>query len=217
VIGVVLTGNLDDGTVGLAAIKQRGGMTVVQDPATANFPGMPESAVAHVKVDYVIPLDEIPACITALVAEPVARAGPREHPMVASHDPNGEEHILAATIKPENRASGFTCPECHGALWEQRSGELLHYECRVGHAYSSDSLLAEHADDLEQSLWSAFRTLEEHAALARRLADAATRAGHNRTASAYTERAVDCEHHAAVIHRTLQRMDARLVQQNSES
>jgi two-component system chemotaxis response regulator CheB len=207
VIGLVLTGNLDDGTLGLAAIQQCGGVTMVQDPATANFPGMPESAIAHVPVDYVVPLDAIAAQITALVA-----AAGKEEAMSPVAGPNGGDAPLGRIAKPENQASGFTCPECHGALWEQRNGSLLHYECRVGHAYSAESLLAEHADDLEMALWSAYRTLEEHAAIARRLAEAANRAGHPRSASAYFERAVDCEHHAAVIRRTVERMDAQLGQ-----
>jgi two-component system chemotaxis response regulator CheB len=205
VTGVVLAGNLDDGTQGLAAIHQAGGVTIVQDPATANFPGMPESAIAHVPVDYVVPLDAIAAQITALVA-----AAPKEEAM--SPEPNGGEAPFGHVSKPDNKASGFTCPECHGALWEQHDGSLIRYECRVGHAYSAESLVAEHADDLEEALWTAYRTLLEHAAIARRLGEAAGRAGHRRSASAYMERAVDCEHHAAVIRRTVERMDAQLAQ-----
>ncbi|HEU4648916.1 MAG TPA: chemotaxis protein CheB [Gemmatimonadales bacterium] len=203
VIGLVLTGNLDDGTLGLAAIQQCGGTTIAQDPATANFPGMPASAIAHVPVDYVVPLDAIAAQITALVA-----AAPKEEAM--SPESTGGDAPLGYVPKPDNQASGFTCPECHGALWEQQDGSLVHYECRVGHAYSAESLLSEHADDLEEALWSAYRTLLEHAAIARRLAEAAAHAGHKRSASAYTERAVDCEHHAAVIRRTVERMDVQL-------
>lgn len=205
VVGLALTGNLDDGTLGLAAIQQRGGRTIVQDPATANFPGMPESAIAHVPVDYVVPLGAIAAQITELVV-----AGPEEDAM--SPAPTGGEAPLGHAPKPENEASGVTCPECYGALWEQQNGSLVHYECRVGHVYSAESLLSEHTDDLEEALWTAYRTLVEHAAIARRLAEAAAQAGHQRSASAYTERAVDCEHHAAVIQRTVERMDARLAQ-----
>lgn len=67
VIGVVLTGNLDDGTAGLLAIKSHGGLAVVQDPAEADYSGMPESAIENVDVDYVVPLAEIPALLVDLV------------------------------------------------------------------------------------------------------------------------------------------------------
>ncbi len=210
VIGVVLTGNLDDGTAGLAEIQRHGGIAVVQDPATASFPGMPASAVAHVPVDYIEPLDGIAARIAALVA-----ADPMEARMAGAQSGNGEqggnreEPRPGSVAKVNGRASGFTCPECHGALWEQRNGDLLRYECRVGHAYSAESLVAEHAEDLEQALWTALRALEEHAAIARRLADTARQAGHERSASSYIERAVDCEHHAAIIRRTLERLNTR--------
>ncbi|HEY8599580.1 MAG TPA: chemotaxis protein CheB, partial [Thermomicrobiales bacterium] len=69
-IGVVLTGALNDGTAGLAIIKRLGGVTIVQDPADALFPGMPASAQRHVAVDYSLPLADIAAALTRVAREP---------------------------------------------------------------------------------------------------------------------------------------------------
>ena len=69
VVGVLLSGLLDDGTSGLAAIKQRGGLAVVQDPADAMFPDMPRSALRNVDLDHVLPLDAIGPALGRLVDE----------------------------------------------------------------------------------------------------------------------------------------------------
>jgi two-component system chemotaxis response regulator CheB len=99
--------------------------------------------------------------------------------------------------------STMACPECHGVLWETKDQELVQFRCRVGHAYSSEALLAHQAETLEAALWTALRALEEHTALAKRLAARASIRGHSRSASAFTEQAVDAEHHASVIRNVL--------------
>ena len=70
IIGVVMTGTSRDGAAGLARIKQRGGLTIVQDPATALRRTMPDAAVASTKVDWVLPLEEIGSRLVALCAKP---------------------------------------------------------------------------------------------------------------------------------------------------
>lgn len=69
----------------------------------------------------------------------------------------------------DDGASGFSCPECHGNLWELRDGALVQYQCRVGHVLSADSLVAEQAVAIEAMLWAALNVLQERAALLRRL------------------------------------------------
>ncbi|HEY9014738.1 MAG TPA: hypothetical protein VIM84_06720, partial [Gemmatimonadales bacterium] len=99
--------------------------------------------------------------------------------------------------------STMSCPECHGVLWEVKDGELVNFRCRVGHAYSAEALLVHQSENLEAALWTALRALEEHSALSRRLAVRANNKGHAHSASAFTEQAMDAEHHASVIRNVL--------------
>ncbi|MFL5490512.1 MAG: chemotaxis protein CheB, partial [Gemmatimonadales bacterium] len=99
----------------------------------------------------------------------------------------------------------MTCPECHGTLWEVKDNALVRFRCRVGHAYSDEALLVHQSEQLEAALWTALRALEEHSALARRLAGRANSRGHSHSASSFTEQAMDAEHHASVIRTALER------------
>src|SRR5262249_54382381 len=100
----------------------------------------------------------------------------------------------------EGRPSPFACPDCHGVLWELEEGKLLQFRCRVGHAYTSDSLRAAFSDSSEDALWVAMRTLEERASLLRRLAN---RSG-ERMSAHYLEEASGFGRHAETIRRMLQ-------------
>jgi two-component system, chemotaxis family, protein-glutamate methylesterase/glutaminase len=210
VIAVVLSGNQDDGTAGLLRIKQRGGVAVVQNPETALFPSMPRSAVAHVAVDHVADASALAELLVGLVA---GEGTPREEvkrPM--ANTPLNDGDIEARLARQDRRQrpgvpSPMACPECHGVLWEAEESEVLEFRCRVGHGYSADSLLAHQAEQLEVALWTALRALEEHQALARRLAARSIRQGHQHSAAAFTEQAVDAEHHASLI-RTALRLPA---------
>ena len=201
VIGIVLSGNLDDGTAGLLSIKQHGGVAVVQAPETAHYPGMPRSAIDHVPVDYVLPIERMPALLVELTSGQAATE--EVVPMDPDDSMSGDDEGLVDRQTQPGSPSTMTCPECHGSLWETREGALVHFRCRVGHAYTAESLLAHQADQLEAALWTALRSLEEHAALSRRLAARASGRGHSHSASAFTEQAMDAEHHASTIRNVL--------------
>lgn len=166
VIGVVLTGHLDDGTAGLNSVKTHGGIAIVQDPKDAAATGMPESALRNVQVDYCVPLAEIPALLIRLTEKRAAVGKKKGVTRMGKRSMSPKE-----MEKQFGRPTVFVCPECNGPLWETDSGRSLQFRCHVGHAYSPDSLLADHADSLERALWSAVRTFDEQAALLRRLAE----------------------------------------------
>jgi two-component system chemotaxis response regulator CheB len=172
VVGVVLSGALDDGSAGLVAIKQRGGVAIVQDPDDARYPGMPRSALESVAVDHRQTIAEIATTLIRLASEPVNGEEPlmSEELELESEIAAFEREAFQGSERP-GTPSGFACPDCGGALWELREGELIRFRCRVGHAWTANSLLAEQSEGIESALWTAFRALEERAALCDRIAE----------------------------------------------
>jgi two-component system chemotaxis response regulator CheB len=203
VVGVILSGNLNDGTAGVISIKQRGGVAMVQSLESALYPGMPRSAMEHVAVDYAMAPHEMGKCLAELAQQPidVVEEGPMSDVISANQEP---DEVAAADRQTQpGTPSTMSCPECHGVLWEEKDDELVQFRCRVGHAYSDEALLVHQSENLEAALWTALRALEEHSALARRLAARAGNRGHAHSASVFTEQAMDAEHHASVIRNVL--------------
>jgi two-component system chemotaxis response regulator CheB len=199
VIGVVLSGALDDGTAGLLAIKSRGGIAVVQNPEDALYPGMPGNALEHAQVDHVLAAASMGKLLTRLLAnlaEPPADPAPTG--MRVEVEMEGFSMEAFEGHHP-GRPSGFSCPDCHGVLWQIKDGGLERYRCRVGHAWSPESLLTQQSEALEAALWVALRSLEERAALARRLAEPARRRGHAITATRFEEQAAEAQQAARLV------------------
>jgi two-component system chemotaxis response regulator CheB len=175
VIGIILTGGLDDGTVGLAAVKKLGGTAIVQDPQDALAPSMPLSALAHVEVDHCVPLAQMAALLTRLTTAEVQEKGVLAVPeqIRIEVDIAKEHNALEAGVMSLGAPSIYACPECHGVLLQVKSEAEqghLRFRCHTGHAYSMHSLLAEMNERTEESLGSAVRAIEEHVLLLRHLA-----------------------------------------------
>ena len=123
VVGVILTGYLDDGTVGLQATKKRGGVAVVQDPLDAEYPGMPRSALRHVRVDHCVPLGEMAALLASLAASPspgeVAYSVDERLEIeanIAEQQMNTEQFLK--NVERIGKRTTYTCPQCNGAIWQ---------------------------------------------------------------------------------------------------
>jgi two-component system chemotaxis response regulator CheB len=203
VVGVVLSGSLDDGTAGLAAIKRMGGVAVVQEPDEALFPGMPLSALAHVAVDYRLPVGEMGALLKRLAAGRVdGRPGGADDEMEKEVEIADLDEEALQGERPGQPAS-LACPDCGGTLWELQEGDLLRFRCRVGHAFSAEALLAAESEALEGALWAALRTLKETVELSRRMAARASDHGQAGLAKRFGERADEAEQRAEVIRRVL--------------
>lgn len=205
VIGIVLTGALDDGTVGLITIKNRGGLAIVQDPEEAFCSSMPRSAMEHVDVDHVASLARIPELLEEAVRQPVLTGnGAGKHSDLAKEVQYAE--LEMAAIEDEDRPgtpSQFACPECGGVLWEMHETDMLRFRCRVGHAYTAKSLDVEQAHAVENALWAAMRALEEGASLAKRMANSARDRRNPGMAKRFAERAQEKKEQAGVLRKLL--------------
>lgn len=203
-VGVLLSGSLDDGTAGLAALKRVGGLAMVQDPSEAEHSGMPESAIQHVEIDFVGTAAEIAEKLKDIVGSPscpavgVAQAFHeklRKEIDVARFDPNGpqpDENSIGAPSK-------FACPDCGGALWEISEGSVLTFRCRVGHAYGAETLAAKQSDALEEALWVALRAIEESRDLSLKVAQRSENRGNTLVAERFRSQAEKSESNAQVI------------------
>ena len=164
VVGVVLTGMLHDGTAGLDFVKRCGGLAVVQDPADAEFPSMPESALKAVAIDYVVPLAQMGDLLTALVSPPPAEPAP---PALIPQDLKLEAAIAERHMGTVEQVSQLghqiplTCPDCGGSLWEIEHGNVQRFRCHTGHAFTADALAESSRHALEETLWVALRMMEE--------------------------------------------------------
>lgn len=200
VIGVVLSGALDDGAAGLDAVKKGGGLAVVLDPDDAAFPSMPSAALERVEPDRVVRAEELSATLIELSAVNEAReAGfPTEVPLETVEEaPSPEQAYRSEELGPP---SEFTCPDCSGTLYEIAEGRGLRFRCRVGHAYSEGALINAQGDGVERALWTALRALEERSALMRKLADCAHRRGHHGVAVAFEGRSKRVEEDVRALH-----------------
>jgi two-component system chemotaxis response regulator CheB len=161
-VGVILTGNLDDGTAGLWTLKQLGGTAIVQDPADALCASMPESALRQVRVDHCVPVTEIAPLLVAAVTGATGRgefAVPEE--TRTEVDIAKERHPMEAGLEAIGEPSPYACPECHGVLLRLKADGPARFRCHTGHAYSAESLMAEVDAKVDEALWNAIRALEE--------------------------------------------------------
>jgi two-component system chemotaxis response regulator CheB len=175
VIGVVLTGYLDDGTSGLWSLQRLGGLAIVQDPHDAVSPAMPANALEYVDADYVVPLAELGALLVRLTTE---RAPGKPRVTKAELELLEIELTIAKKdnafemgIIDKGELTPFTCPDCHGALTQLIEGNLIRYRCHTGHAYTISSLLSEVSESVESHLYQTMRGLEETKMLLRRLGE----------------------------------------------
>ena len=161
VIGIVLTGLLDDGTAGLIAIKKCGGITIVEDPLEAAYPDMPQSALNNAIVDYCLPLSEIGPLLLELTQKSKLKSVtiPKDIKIEAKI----AERVLS-DVEQTNKLGDqvpYNCPNCGGVLWEMKAADITRYRCHTGHSFTNKALLISQNEKIEETLWVSLRMFEE--------------------------------------------------------
>lgn len=208
VIGAILTGHLDDGTAGLAAIRACGGITMVQDPEQAYAPDMPRNAMRATPPDYILPLEKLATTLAALAGGATATS-PVAPPNLV------EEHRLALTSNAMQKLpkigtpAAISCPECGGTLWRIDDAPTR-YRCHTGHAFGAGSLNAASDHVIERSLWRALRALHEKKALIVECAEYHMKRGEQKDAQRYTAQARSADKTARALEQLLYSHDPSL-------
>ena len=209
VVAVVLSGSGADGSAGAAAVSSAAGCVIVQDPAEADFPGMPETAIARDHPDRVVPVERIAAEVVAAVRDLPEEAALSENDRDEMNLETSFAELDRETIEisePPGRPSVFGCPACGGVLWEV--DDAVHrFRCRVGHAYTDEGVLAEEVEQIDTALWSAFRALHERAELASRTARRSRGQGGTRVADRLESQAREALDQAELIRTILLERD----------
>lgn len=230
VVGTILSGLQDDGSAGLYAVKQRGGIAIVQDPGDALWKDMPRRAIQYANPHYILPACDVPLTIVELAndqqGEPaMARKSSKsrnsnvriEKPKPLSSAGLEEPEVNQQTAysdEGDGTPSVFACPECHGVLWELKDGKMVRFRCRVGHSYGTESLTRDLSMATESALWAAVRALEEKAALQRRVAEGT--APDKNVASRLLDQSVSDIANAHLIRDMIFRHDAELEPEKQE-
>lgn len=162
VIGILLTGYLDDGTSGMKAIKRCGGICIVQDPDEAEYPDMPRNALNNIKVDYCVPIAEMGPLLYKIIPQKLQKSKPVPKDVLV--EAKIAERVLSdlSSVNKLGDQVPFNCPGCGGVLWKVEEDSNLRYRCHTGHAYTAATLFAEQTNKIEETMWTALRMFEEH-------------------------------------------------------
>ncbi len=204
VIGIILSGMLNDGTSGMWSVKRMGGVGIIQDPADALFDSMPVNVLEFVEIDYSVPISEMGEVIIKLVNE---QAAPRQEVTAAEMERMKMEVVVAAHhnafemgILHLGKLTPFTCPECHGSLIKLEEGKTVRFRCHTGHAFTASTLLSGLTQNIEDQLWSVMRALEEATMLLEHIAQNFSEVGNAEAAREFQQKADESRKRSVLIH-----------------
>ena len=203
VIGVVLSGLLNDGASGLEAIKRRGGVAVVQDPTEAIEDEMPRSALEAVTVDLSVPSARIGDLLSDLAREAAGPSVPVPPDIRLEVDIAAGERIDTEVVGKLGDPSAITCPSCGGVMSHVRNSKPLRFRCQVGHTMTAEVLAKEQESAVDEALRVALRVIEERAELVSRMAQDGRQSGRKAVAEMYEERAVEYRQYADTLRRAV--------------
>jgi two-component system, chemotaxis family, protein-glutamate methylesterase/glutaminase len=192
VIGIILSGMLEDGVSGMIAIKRSGGVCIIQDPSEAKYPDMPQSVLEHLRPDYSIPVASMGKAIEQAIHQQKQKPDSKI-PLQVKKEAEISERVNIGIDQVNQIAERvpFSCPDCGGALWQMNHGES--YRCHVGHAYTEQGLLSGMEANTESALWTALRIIDERKNLLQKIADKERKSGNRRMATHYAKRILELD------------------------
>lgn len=215
VIGIILSGMLQDGTAGMEAIKRYGGICMVQQPEDAAFPSMPRSMLSNINVDYSVASVEMPIVLKDLIQRPADVTLEKPYDLLLEAE-IAERYIsqdkdsfkvmdidkTSQELDQVARRTAISCPDCGGAIWRMKDVNVERYGCHLGRAFSGDSLLVRNKESLDESLWVALRMLEERKYVLVTLSEEIA-VQHSAKAASYKERADELQVHVERIRQVI--------------
>ena len=216
-VGVALTGTLGDGASGLWAIRQGGGIAVVQDPEDAAFPENAAHRAEPRQPDHVVSLGDMPRLFESLVHQPAGEAGALPRSIAYEVEVARTGRGSMKEMDSIGRRSVLACPDCGGVMWEIDEEDLLRYRCHVGHTYTAEVMSLALDDSLRRALASSLRALEERVAFARKLHRQPIASGHRLLAQNWAEKAREFEREMEVIRGSIRRIDRIAAVEESKS
>jgi two-component system chemotaxis response regulator CheB len=222
VVGVILTGALDDGTAGLWTVKHYGGVAIVQDPLDAEVSSMPESAMRKVPIDHSVALSKIAQLLLHISKQPLP-----EKTDVMKDEQTKKEIEVAAGASPLEKdvfnfgeLTPFTCPECHGVLSRLQNDSIVRYRCHTGHAYSVNTLMAALTERIEDGLYNAIRGIDESIMLLNHLGDHYAEANQPKLAAVYFKKAKEAQERNHIVRKATlshEQLNKEFLEQEAES
>jgi two-component system chemotaxis response regulator CheB len=202
VIGVILSGALDDGSAGLSAVKRCRGIAIVQAPADAAVSDMPESAIRNASVDHIVPAQQLADIIQRVAGQPPGPSQEIPAELLLEVQIAEGGHTSVDLQNSLGELTPFTCADCGKPLWKQR-GDVLRFRCLTGHELSARSLERGLDQNLEAAIWAAIRQFEQRTNLQRAMAEEEERKGRSLVASNYRDRASEAQSHAEALRQLL--------------
>ena len=203
VIGIVLSGLLNDGTSGLWSVKRMGGIAIIQDPNDAEYPQMPENVIEYVSIDHSVRADQMGELLNDLIGlEVEKRISVSEDELqllktevvIAKND-----NAFELGIMQQGEFTPFTCPACHGSLVKIIEGNIIRFRCHTGHAYTASALLSEVTESVEDMLWQSMRGLEETTMLLRNIENHFKELGEKEASNTFRKKADQAAHRARLL------------------
>ncbi|QDK78999.1 chemotaxis protein CheB [Spirosoma sp. KCTC 42546] len=204
VIGLILTGMLDDGTSGMWSVKRLGGICIIQQPEEALYASMPTHVLEYVDVDYTLPISKMALLLCDLIGETVPdkpNLSPEEQKRLEIEvNIAAQDNAFDMGILDMGELTPLTCPECQGALVSIKEGKLIRYRCHTGHAFTASSLLADTSKVVEESFWKAIRALEETVILLEQSSRQFAEGGNKNAAEQFFQKAREARERARQAH-----------------